>query len=85
MSDFLVTSIVLSVVLTAGVNLLPLLFPGLAQRRDAAMQRLLRSLAGDDTGSSAPRVRVYFPWRAMLLVSLGLTLLLNLAGRGCAG
>lgn len=69
---WLVLSIVLSVVLTVVLNLIARAFPTAGQR---AARRL------DDLVARAPersgRVRVYVPWRAMLLASLVLTVVLN--------
>jgi hypothetical protein len=64
--DWLVTSIVLSVVLTVVLNVALRAFPG---ARDRAFT------PPDETR----RVRVWAPWRGMLVASIALTILLNLA------
>lgn len=77
MRDFLLTSLVLSVVLTVALNVLPRLFPSAARK---AEERVLSSFEPEpgQTQEQGSRVKVFFPWKAMLAVSLGLTLLLNL-------
>jgi hypothetical protein len=72
--DWLVVSIVVSVVLTAALNLGLRAFPGAGER---AARRLDRAMAADRDDDR--RVHVWFPWKAMLVVSLGLTVLVNLA------
>jgi hypothetical protein len=75
--QFLVVSIVLSIVLTVVLNLVLWLFPGVsrwtADRAERAMERTRAD--GPGAGSS---VRVIFPWKAMLIGSLVLTVVLNL-------
>lgn len=74
--DWIVTSIVLSVVLTIVLNLGLRMFPGAGDR---AARRLDRAPAArDDDGR---RVRVWFPWKGMLIASVVLTIVLNLALR----
>ena len=88
MPDFLVVSIVLSVVLTVVLNVLLRLFPGGGRRLGDSVQRFAerRSATWDphpyDTEldrSPRSRVRVIFPWKAMLVGSIVLTIVLNLA------
>ena len=72
--SWLVLSLVLSVVLTVALNVGVLAFPSgtrrLPQRTDAWL----------DTRAvhHSPRVRVFFPWKAMLIGSVVLTVLVNL-------
>ncbi len=72
--NWLVLSIVLSIVLTVVLNLGVRAFPNgprrLQERADSWVER-----QADD---SSPRVRVFFPWKAMLIGSIVLTVLLNL-------
>lgn len=71
---FLVTSLVLSIVLTVVLNLVVRSFPDAANR---GARRL-------DQWASTPdnrRVRVYFPWKAMVVGSIVLTILVNLLVR----
>lgn len=73
MSDFLVFSLIASVVLTVVLNVLPRLFPGLGRRAERALRTRLDAIERGDE----PRVRVFFPWKAMLLASLVLTIVIN--------
>jgi len=70
--QWLVASLVLSVVLTVLVNLALWLFPGLRERTARAVEVLTNSASGDR------RTRVIVPWKAMLAASLMLTVLVNL-------
>lgn len=76
MTRFLLTSLILTVVLNVGLRV----FPGLSQR----LTRWVQSLAEDDSPDPDPNhggrsgVRVIVPWRAMLVGSIALTVLLNL-------
>ena len=72
--NWLVASILLSVVLTVVLNLAVRAFPGTAER---SSRRL-------DEWAASPRrsgVRVYFPWKGMLIASIVLTVLLNIVAR----
>lgn len=76
--DWLVASLVLSVVLTVVLNVVLRAFPGTGE----AVGRKLHRLAQHDPARpehDGRRVRIWFPWKAMLLASIVLTLLLNLA------
>ena len=77
MPDWLLVSIIASIVLTAALNLILHLFPRTVQR---AQERLFEAEqeaeARDDP--PGPRLRIFFPWKVMLAASAGLTLLLNL-------
>ena len=70
--QWLVASLVLSVVLTVLVNLALWLLPALRERTDRAVEGLTNSASGDR------RTRVIVPWKAMLVASLMLTVLVNL-------
>ena len=82
MARFLVTSLVLTIVLNLAIRLVP----GLPDR----LGRWLGSLAAPPPpgpeghgpappeGRPAPRVRVYAPWKAMIVGSIVLTVALNL-------
>ena len=76
MGQFLLWSLIGSVVLTVALNLLPALFPDAARRTE---ERIVRQVETRDTEPGRGRVRVFFPWKAMIAVSLGLTVLLNVA------
>ena len=84
--DWLVLSIVVSVVLTIVLNLGLRLFPGAGDRAGRRMETWAAPDPDDRTDTSVPRrpptrVRVFFPWKAMLIASLVLTILLNLVIR----
>ena len=78
--DWLVGSIVLSVVLTVVLNVGLRSFPGIGDR---AARRVDEAFAPRDDGSlgDGRRVRVWFPWKGMLVASVVLTVLLNLVAR----
>lgn len=82
MPNWLIVSIVGSVVLTVLLNLLPMLFPKTARR---AQERMIEEIKKqhdweDDADRPGPSVKVFFPWKAMLIGSLVLTVLINLIG-----
>ena len=78
MPQWLVVSIVLSIVLTIVVNAFLWLFPGAGRALSDAVGRLVEhtdqraTQAGGDS-----RVRVIVPWKAMLIGSIVLTIALN--------
>jgi len=86
MGSFLLTSIVASVVLTVLLNVVPRLFPGASRRAEEKMHDFVvdaerareQRRANGDTGESGSRVKVYAPWKAMLIGSIALTVLVNL-------
>lgn len=84
MAEFLIASVVLTIVLNLVIRL-----PGVRQ----GVERWMTSLAsGGRRGADPhpgsrlepptggrPRVQVFFPWKAMLIASVVLTVVLNLA------
>ncbi|MDH4076658.1 MAG: hypothetical protein OEY41_05600 [Acidimicrobiia bacterium] len=83
MARFLITSLVLTITLNVVIRLIP----GLPDRLGRWMASLLApppagpgEPAGPDdrSGRSAPRVRVYVPWKAMIVGSIVLSVGLNL-------
>ena len=74
--DWLVVSLVLSVVLTVLLNVGLRAFPGVRDRVARSLAELTTPSI-DDAHSRDRRVRVYVPWKAMILVSVVLTLLVN--------
>lgn len=80
MSNFIIYSIVGSVVLTVVLNVLPLLFPNAATKLQKKIEDNARSAIEQHENSNQPRVKVFFPWKAMLIGSIILTLLVNLIG-----
>lgn len=76
--DWIIASLVLSLVLTIALNVGVRAFPGTTQRATQRVDRWASEAAGDDRRA---RVRVYFPWKAMLIASVVLTVVLNLLAR----
>jgi len=70
--SWLAVSIVLSVVLTIVLNVVIRLFPHTTERAASGLADLAAPRPDDDR-----RVRVYAPWKAMLVASLLLTVALN--------
>lgn len=80
MSNFLLASIIGSVVLTILLNILPLVFPNAAAKTQRKLEENARRAIEQHEDEQRPRVKVFFPWKAMLLLSLLLTVLVNLVG-----
>jgi hypothetical protein len=79
-------SLVASVVLTVLLNVAIRLWPGGAERSarrldDWAQRPPTPPSDGRPGGVDGPRVRVIVPWKAMLLASVALTVLLNVVLR----
>ena len=80
MSNFILTSIVASVILTLALNLLPMLFPNAAGKAERKMVEKMQEMHTDRIDPSTPKVKVFFPWKTMLLASVVLTVAVNLVG-----
>lgn len=80
MQDFLVTSLIASVVLTLLINIVPLFFPKSTQRVEKRIHDKLEEAMRDKEAGRGPRVKVFFPWKTMLAISLVLTVVVNLIG-----
>ena len=80
MGSFLLTSLIASVVLTLALNLLPALFPKAAARTERKLRDAIDRQHTDRMDPDTPRVRVFFPWKAMLIGSVVLTVLVNAVG-----
>ena len=80
MNNFLITSIVGSILLTLLLNLLPLLFPNQAAGLQRRMEEHARRSVQQHEDQNQPRVKVFFPWKAMIVISVLLTVLVNLVG-----
>lgn len=78
MSDFILYSVIGSVVLTIVLNVLPLLFPNAADKLQHKIEENARRSIEQHKDDNKPRVKVFFPWKAMLIGSIVLTVLLNL-------
>ncbi|MEY2426418.1 MAG: hypothetical protein QOI61_1990 [Actinomycetota bacterium] len=72
--SWLVLSLVLSVALTVVLNLGVRAFPNGPRR----LQERADSWVAAQPQDRSPRVRVFFPWKAMLIGSVVLTVLVNL-------
>jgi len=80
MQNFIVVSVIASVVLTVLLNVLPILFPKSSEKVERKIhEKISESIARQEQGEQ-PRVRVFFPWKAMLIASLLLTVVVNLIG-----
>lgn len=80
MSDFILYSIVGSVVLTVLLNVLPLIFPNAAAKAQRKLEENAKRAIEQHEDDAQPRVKVFFPWKAMLIGSIVLTVLVNLIG-----
>ena len=81
MQSFLVQSLIASAVLTLLLNVLPRLFPSASERAEERAHDYFReSIERQQSPEPTPRVRVFFPWKAMLIGSIVLTVVVNLAG-----
>ena len=80
MNSFLLTSLIGSVILTLALNLLPALFPNAAAKAERKIVEKMQETHENRVDPDTPKVRVFFPWKAMLLISIGLTVAINLVG-----
>ena len=80
MSNFIIYSIVASILLTAVLNILPLLFPNVAAKVQKKIEENARKAIEQHEDDARPRVTVFFPWKAMLIGSIVLTVLVNIIG-----
>ena len=80
MSNFILYSIIASVVLTLALNVLPLLFPNAADKMQKRIEEHARRSIEQHEDENLPRVKVFFPWKAMLITSIVLTVLVNFIG-----
>ena len=79
-SNFIIYSVIASLVLTAVLNILPLLFPDAAAKVQKRIEENARHAIEQHEDAARPRVKVFFPWKAMLIGSIVLTILVNLIG-----
>ena len=80
MTIFIITSLIASVVLTIAINLLPALFPEAAEKAERKILEGVQKTHDDRLDPNTPKVRIFFPWKAMLLISIVLTVAVNLVG-----
>jgi len=78
MSEFFLYSIIASVVLTLALNLLLRLFPNASRRTMDKMYEHMEEQSRQVRNGERPRVKVFFPWKLMILASIILTVFLNL-------
>ena len=78
MSDYILYSIAATVVLTIVVNVVPLLFPNATAKVQKEIEKNARKIIEQHEDANYPRVKVFFPWKVMLIGSIILTLLVNL-------
>lgn len=78
MSSFLWASLVGSVILTLVLNVVPRLFPGPTRKAEQKLHDYLVD-AEDARSPDTPqrKVKVFFPWKGMLVASVVLTVLVN--------
>ena len=75
--QWLVVSLALSVLLTVAVNVALNVFPQLGRRATRWFDELTSS-GPSDRMAREPRARVFVPWKAMIVVSIIVTVLLTL-------
>ena len=80
MSNFLLISLIGSIVLTLALNFLPALFPNAAAKVERKIVEKMQETHSNRVDPNTPKVRVFFPWKAMLIGSLILTVLVNMVG-----
>ena len=78
MGNFVLYSIVGSIVLTLLLNFLPLLFPNFAHNTMRKIEESAKRTIEQHEDDNQPRVKVFFPWKGMLIGSVILTILVNL-------
>jgi hypothetical protein len=79
MGSFLMASLVGSVILTVVLNMVPRMFPGASRKAEQRLHDYLVD-AEDARSPHTPqrRVQVHFPWKAMVIASVVLTIGVNL-------
>jgi hypothetical protein len=80
MDNFLTVSIVGSIVLTILLNLFPMLFPNTADKMQRKLEESARHSIEQQEDDSQPNVKLFFPWKVMLIGSIVLTILVNVVG-----
>ena len=80
MNSFLLASLIGSIVLTLALNLLPALFPKAAEKAERKILEGVQRTHDNRVDPNTPKVRVFFPWKAMLFISIGLTIAVNMVG-----
>ncbi len=75
MKDFLLVSVIASIALTLLLNLLPALFPNASRR---TFEKIQDAMEDNSEPGKGPRIKVFFPWKLMILASIILTVFLNI-------
>lgn len=82
--SFLIQSLIASVILTVLINLLPRFFPTQTRKVERSLHDKIEAALNEDDErrgqGGKPRVKVFFPWQAMLILSVILTVLVNVVG-----
>ena len=78
---WLLVSLVASLALTALLNVAIRLWPGAAHRGEQQLTDWAQRQRAAEIDSDERRVRVIVPWKAMIVASVGLTILLNVVIR----
>lgn len=78
--EWLVGSLILSAVLTVVLNVVLHAFPRTSRRAARRLDDLTTPPAGDGPDDES-NVRVFFPWKAMIVVSVILTVATNIVIR----
>jgi hypothetical protein len=76
--QWLVLSLFLSVVLTVVLNVVVRAFPDLGDRIERGLAQL-QSRTTEDARRGRRQARVFVPWKAMIIGSVVLTIIVNLA------
>lgn len=77
MGNFVLYSIVGSIVLTLLLNFLPLVFPNFAANAMRKVEEAARRKIDQQENDNQPNFKVFFPWKGMLIGSVILTILVN--------
>ncbi len=80
MNNFLLYSVIGSVVLTVLLNVLPVIFPNAANNVQRKIEENAKKAIQQHEDDQQPSVKVFFPWKIMLIGSVLLTILVNLIG-----
>lgn len=80
MNNFILYSVITSVMLTLALNLFPLLFPKAADTVQRKLAAQARRAIEQNQDPGRPNIKVFFPWKIMLVASVALTVLVNLVG-----
>ena len=78
MQDFIIHSLIASAVLTVLINVIPRIFPHASRKVERQVHEKLEKALEENENGNRPSVKVFFPWKTMLVVSILLTLLINL-------